>query len=450
MSMPTEFEESQPAKPSNLAKYVGLGAAGISAPLIYKYLRTVRLSSDPVLKGIQKASGGRYSRTLHTAAPESTFGKLKDKLLFDADELHYLGAKGKDYLKDAPVRPKKFNGATFLNDPGDTAYVKGKANVGGATPDQRRLLDSMENDKWKEYKYFNEHAPNALPPTDNLGELLKAQKAPRDMKARQEYLKQVQTLLKSKYPDGYILKPTGGVQSAGVLPTDKHDFAELYKQYRSQRLSKRISQLDSLNGDAWEHSWKNLRSEPGFEGRVLHQMMRDPSKVIVQKRMPLETKGPIGTFISNMVGANPSKELRVHVVNGRAVPELTTSRYFHPEMALFERQKLKDATNFAQSISDRLPKEHQGFNFAMDVAPLQNGGFTMIESNPGGASGLLHPGSTVANPWKLRKVLTGQYGQTASTVGAGLGATAIGGAAALGTKAIEANNTPQPYAPLIV
>jgi hypothetical protein len=336
----------------------------------------------------------------------------------------------------------------YATDPEDINFVRGTATAGSLSGRSAAKLRALAENKWKEYKYIEQHAPGALPKTENLQAVLKSlkiNKLPKASGKRLEMLQALETELKKRYRNGFILKPTDGSQSAGIFPSEKHNFQELYTEYKNQGLDKKLRGLNK--SDNWDRDWARLRSRPGFAGRVLDEVMRNPSRVIVQHKLPLENVSLPGKIMSTLTNRPMTKELRVHVVNGRVVPDLVSSRYFHPLRGITDRKMFDEAGHYAQNIVDRLPK-HQRGNFAMDVAPLQGGGFTLIESNPGGASGMLHPENSPLNAWRLRKAMTGSYGPAAAATGALAGAAVTsavaGGVTTFAAPYIKAMMQPPP------
>ena len=91
-------------------------------------------------------------------------------------------------------------------------------------------------------------------------------------------------------------------------------------------------------------------------------------------------------------------ELRVEVLGGKVLGRGSTiDRYAYMGEGSFKgkggkrssEEIIKEIEKHTQKIIDQLPDELRFMTFAMDIALLEDGSFTMIESNPGGNSGFL-------------------------------------------------------------
>jgi hypothetical protein len=159
-------------------------------------------------------------------------------------------------------------------------------------------------------------------------------------------------------------------------------------------------------------------------------MAKNPGQALVQRKIKIQKPGAIRTALGEAIGANPiSKELRVHVINGQVIPEMTFAR-FDPTVHVFDRQHLSGASEFAQKhIMDKMPKHMRNSSFNMDIAPLEGGGYRMIESNPGSNSGIIDVRKNPFAGAMMRKGLTGQWGKEVAGAGAAVGAGAVGAGA---------------------
>ena len=74
---------------------------------------------------------------------------------------------------------------------------------------------------------------------------------------------------------------------------------------------------------------------------------------------------------------------------------------------------------------DKLPDHLREASFAMDIAPLTTGGFSMVESNPSAVSGFFAPKWNAFTGLQMHKGFTGQHSVPVSAIGAlGTGAAA--------------------------
>lgn len=423
--------DAQEESPSKVPLLAGLGAAAVSAPLLYSAIRRPTYSSNKALAAMQRASKGNFARAVTHEAPTSKLRQYFEKALYDADELHYWPKGGR-----IPKKVKKFDGLVYhpQNDTAD--WVKGTTNAGLTPQRSVPLMDRIGDDKWKEYQFFNKHAPGAMAKTENLANVLGKKKIPRGRVQSREALDGLQERLSG--PKGFVMKDTAGVQSSGKFPTEEDDLATLYSDYKKRGLDKKIQKLTNedtaiAGGSA---RLKELKKDPAFSGRILDQAVKDPSKVIVQQKMNIAKPGPLRGLVSGALGNPRSKEMRVHVINGQAVHDLTVPR-FDPTSLAFDRDLMRGASDHAQKIVDKLPKQHRGMNFAMDIAPLEGGGYKMVESNPSSNSGLLDPYLNPLMGAKMRKAMTGQWSKNVAGAGALAGSAALGAGAYGVAKASE-------------
>lgn len=412
----------------------GLAAAGVSGPLIYRAMRKIAPSGDVALDALRAKARDVYTRAIPTKAPSSYLAKLRDKLLYTGgDDVAYT-----DY--DAPAATKKVKGMVRYSEPSDAAHVQGDVAT-GAAPDTADVLKRIQDNKWHEYEFFNKHAPEAFGKSENIKDVLAGlghTAIPADPAAQSAMLDQLQNTLRTRYGQGFLLKETGGLQSGGIFPNDKTHFNSMVEGYRKAGIEPKFNEgLKNLHANYGGDIGKlisEFRDDPHYEGRVLEQLLRSPENVMVQERLPLlEPKGLLRKTIPEKLGLTPNYEARVHVENGKVVPALTSARY-DPLMELANRDLLRGSDTFAQGIVDKLPPEHRNMSFAMDVHPLKDGTFKLMESNPGGQSGFLYPDVEPLSGPRLRKAHMGNYAKPISAITAAGGALAAGGlGAGIGT-----------------
>jgi hypothetical protein len=190
---------------------------------------------------------------------------------------------------------------------------------------------------------------------------------------------------------------------------------------------------------------EKYRSMPGYEGRVIDEMLK--GNVIFQEKLPLMRFDKRTADAMKRKGYGPTREFRVHVVGGKAVPSMATPRYpgFSPELVV-DALKARKAARWAQkNVLDKLPEAQRGMSMGMDVAPLKGGGYKVIELNTGGSSGLLDTVPGMSH--QLHKAVTGRYSKPAAGMIAGAAGVGGVGAGALGhklTQPPEAKEQPKP------
>ena len=430
-------EEQKEGKPSFLRRHPGLVAGAVVAPLTYALLRRKQLSANPRLRALQEAAKGRYTHVIDEMDPGSWVGRTLDRL-------RYAGGGNVIYRRSLHGNADVPGAVRHLS-PSSMNKVKGDVDGGHVFNDYD--LDTALDDKLHEYKFFEKHAPGSMGRSEGVGDVLKSMGQehtylPDDPAKRKEVLDAIQSKLREKYPQGYLMKELDGLQSGGRFPTNADDLHALLNRYtdkvRSGALAPPERGVFGASPSDFTARMRELQQDPDFSGRVVQQLVFDPRQVMVQEKLPIDKLTGWRARLNKMLGqSNPSRELRVHVENGVASPELTTSR-FDILGSVFDKKRQREAASYAQGIVDRLPA-HQRGTFAMDIAPLQGGGYKMIESNPTGRSGLLFTDPRMAA--NMHKHYTGQYSHMVSGLGAGvagLGAAGLGVAGgALANKLTE-------------
>jgi len=424
----------------------GLGTAAISAPLLYKYFRRYQPSANPALRKIQEVAeraGGKFTRGVPMEEPASDLRKLWDRITHTgslSDDIVYTD-------RALPKAPKKVKGVVRLSDPEDKAFVQGQRTV-GASPEHARVTKRIGNSKMDEAAFFQKHAPGSMGKSESLKDVLGRlghTEMPQDPGAQAEMLSKLQAHLREQYPQGFVMKDVAGYRSNGRFPNETHDFNDLRRQFHEDRLPEMLNSVE--RGDIPEYeAIPKMTAYPSYSGRVLEGLVKDPASAMVQEKIPIRQPGGLRKWLVEKLhnpdssaywrrSISPSNEMRVHVEGGAAIPELTIPRY-DPTMHLAEPGIMQRATEFAQNTVNQFPEKYKGMSFAMDVVPTTEGGFKIIESNPGGQSGFLYPDVMPMSGPILRRQLTGRWGEAAAGAMAGAGAMGLGLGAAGATHAL--------------
>lgn len=423
--MPTqdEIQEAAPVAPTKPGFSISPGVASLLAALgtggaAYAALRRRTLSSNPRLRAIQLASKGQFTRILENPGPGSgPLGYLKHFLT----RLRWAGGGNVIYRPGMHRLPKgspeKIKGAVRHYTRRGDLHISGDVNL-SANPAARAAYDLIDNDKWKEYQIFNKALPGAMGRSEYLPDILKQigySNVPTGKNAQKEMFRKLQEHLHKKYPKGFFLKDVHSANTGGRFPTDKTNFLALLNKARKEK------------GNVYE-----IEDAHRTIAKILK---RGPESAMVQERLPLQKGSRIGRLWAKIRGDDPmnTKEVRVHVINGVVIPEMTVPR-FDQTMKFFGRRHLRNASAYAQKAVDKLPEELRNATFAMDVAPIKGGGYKIIESNPSGVSGLTSPKWNSMIGLQMHKAFTGQHSRPVAAIGA---TTAGLGAAALANKALS-------------
>lgn len=426
-------DEEQQEQPSFLRRHagplVGLAATAVAAPLLYRHLRKQRLSADPALRAIQEQSGGKFTRVIEgRGAERGPVGKFVDKLV-------YGGGGDVRYNRDLYDKMRsggaaRIPGAVMHNLPGEQ-FARGNVDL-IANPASDAVSSAFDyGNKMREYELFNHFAPGSMAKSESVSNVLSElghdlghrdpSRHAKQVEAfrrhmsdnsarRRDMLEGLEGKLREKYPKGYLLKDVDASATGGKFPSDAHNLREL------------------ATGD-------------GPAAQTMVNAVKDPRSVMVQEKLPLAQGTWLDRQFAKIRGLPATKEVRVHVMNGAVVPELTTAR-FSPTMHVLDRDKLHGANDYARDLMSKLPEGLREGTYAMDVAPLVGGGYKLVESNPGYRSGFLSAGNNPLIGVQSHKAFTGRHSQAVAGLGAGIGAGAIG----LGAKGV-ANKLTQPAGP---
>lgn len=416
---------------SNLLRNLGLGGLGTAAT--YALLRKVRLSGNPVLRAIQKASKGKLTgvdySTRSPALQEAIGVKhphawMPDwlrrpvmKLTRGVDEvkLHQLTheqlPERHQAIMDILQRrtPKKVpqqqieGAAVNFGEPALGRHYRGDVTPTGNIEDALRLAA----DKHLEAQWLERVMPGLGPkPYGTVQDFLRSRA--RDPAKR---IAQLQRKLQKAQPGGFIIKPRSAAATGDV-----------------------IKSTDDL---------MELMHAPGQKGEWVREMLKRPEQFVVQESIPIATERRIPFFGRKQHAgrAEMPVEYRVHTVGGQIVPGATVRRYpttgaLNPFKTWRERREL---TRQLQPHLDKLPAQQRDqMMMGMDVVRTPQGQFRVIETNPiGGQSGFLAPDITHAPtlaPHRVYRAITGRTSKPlAAATALGAGGTVAGTAAAADT-----------------
>jgi len=239
------------------------------------------------------------------------------------------------------------------------------------------IQQALEN-KYVESLFWKEYAPDAMPKTLLLSELLAGGRM-----SVSHLLKQ----LSERFPTGWVIKGVWDLGSEKSLITDGIDIAaelESYKVSDFDLYRKRIlrDKADFIAA-APEYLQDKLKAHSHYLGWRIHELLRQPHLALVQERVSI------------------LREFRVEVIGGRVLGGGSTlDRWWYLYHYGLDNHKKKDyqappqefferVEKFAQEMVNQLPPELRGTPFGMDIAVLEDGTVKMIESNPGGNSNFL-------------------------------------------------------------
>lgn len=237
------------------------------------------------------------------------------------------------------------------------------------------LIQALEN-KYTEFKFWNEYAPNSMPETVILREIAKPE----------DRIEVVVARLNQMYPHGWVLKGSWDLGSEKSIITSNMDIVQLVNEYLASDFDlyyQRIHSQMIQTNVAPEYELNMLKQHPNYIGWKLHRLFHNFDLSIVQEKVEI------------------LREFRVEVVAGHVLGNGSTlDRYFYEYKYDSSGTKLSGykappkamvqaVEKYAQDLVNRLPAEFRGMTFGMDIAVLKDGRTIMIESNPGGNSNFL-------------------------------------------------------------
>lgn len=409
-------------------------AAGLAAGLgAYGLARTPMLASAkkwPVLRKIQEMAGGRMLRHGIGEAPEVTpkgWEKLKRSILYGPE---VFGEKVPATVKGTERAPAAVFSGYWKKPPKGTFDPSLGPVTGREAGKMFRKAERLE-DKLLQARFLGKHAPGVMPETLGLKDILRKYNLPlRPGKHLAEDLFNLQKALKKEFGGrDYIIKPRAerpgfewSAGSKGQFPTGKQNLFKLYQRWKEIR-----SPYRRLFREDPDVAFETYVKHKGYKGRVVDEMLHN--NVVFQKKVDIpQFKGRMAERL-RASDFPTSKEVRVHVVGGKAIPMMSAPRYGGLSLQVIPEQiRAWHAARWVQkNVINKLPKKYHNLTYGFDIAPVKGGGYKIIEMNPGGQSGFLD--FPIVGNLPLYRAVTGRHTRPASAL-LGLGAGGAGAGAA--------------------
>ncbi|OFZ21753.1 MAG: hypothetical protein A2X94_15815 [Bdellovibrionales bacterium GWB1_55_8] len=248
--------------------------------------------------------------------------------------------------------------------------VMGKYNPGLINANIAQVLEN----KYAEYRFFNEYAPGSMSRTEILS----------DLTDKSKNVRKVVGKLNEKFPKGWVLKGVWDLGSEKDIITDKVDVIGEVEKYQASDFDVYRNELLSdkaLADAAPEYLNSELKKHPGYKGWKLSQVFKKPELSMVQERVNIKTEFRVEALAGKVLGGGSTVDRYsyVYLLND------TAGEYKAPP-----KVDVKKVEQFAQKVLDQLPENLRGMPMGMDIALLEDGTAVMIESNPGGNSNFLY------------------------------------------------------------
>jgi len=404
-------------KPYAVGGALGLGAYGL---LRHKFLADPK--RFPGLRHLQEMSGGEMLRAGLPEQPRNPtwWQKLYRSTVYGPE------VWGNKFPRGTGVKPPKaiFEGnSPEFQTPG--TFDPYSLGLKGKDLEEFHKTQQKYENKLLQAELLQKHAPGAMADTHKIEDIIKEYNLRLGEDTLAEDLPKLQEALKHKFGGKNYLLKTRNVREGGdpmttsVLESFPDQNTDLVKSHEGWK--KIRDEFHSLRKLDTTEAMRAFRRDPAFQGRVVEELLHN--NVIAQERLPIRQF--TGSIAENMKkrGFSPVEEYRVHVIGGKASPHLALPRNYSDPLhaGVGYAHTSRQAADYAQGIVDKLPPKHRNMTMAIDVAPMETGGFRVIELNPGISGLLSQPGM---NPALYREV-TGHSTPAISALG-GVAAAGIG------------------------
>lgn len=234
-------------------------------------------------------------------------------------------------------------------------------------------LASALNHKHWEALFWRQYASGSMPETELLGEVVSSLSD----------LLHVQKALNDRYKNGWVIKQVGESNSGLDVITSDVDLAAEVTKYLASDFEdfrrKKLAEWDERGADI-DYVIADLKDHAGFIGWKVHTILSKPFDAIVQRRAAIDKEYRVEVIAGRVLGDGSTVDRHAWEVEERTgrAPDISSAN------------EIANVEAYAQSLVDQLPLELRGMTFAMDIARLKQGGYMLIESNPGGGSGFLY------------------------------------------------------------
>jgi hypothetical protein len=448
----------------------GVGLTGLG----YGLSRRPSFSKNPILRKMQKDTGGEFYHTPYDYITPKEYAKLpwytklKRRFMYGPEAPAEWSEAEKAFKIDPALAEKVRKNQAAVARFGEQYPIEGKMPAfseeaqkvqwgeANSLPTERGVPKSME-DKLFEMQVLEKHAPGTGIKTRPISDIMDENNIYLDPQQGEFFERNLQDLqgeLRKQYPQGFFLKPRfGDAASSGMFPTDKSDFVKLYRDWGKMRPEYKAHQarveraVATGKGTNANEAAEKYRKQEGYSGRVFDpEFLND---LMVQEKINIQKHAPEVASRMRATGAGPTKEFRIHSMGGEIIPGLSSPRYFTGAVKdLVTEHPAANAAGrwFQKKVLSRLPKEYQGIPMAADIAPIEGGGYRVVELNPEFRSGVLM--KTPFGGQHVYKHMTGRYTPEMSAI-RGLGLGGLGAGAVAGGQAVYNKATTQEEIPRV-
>ncbi|MEK6555325.1 MAG: amidoligase family protein [Bdellovibrionota bacterium] len=233
------------------------------------------------------------------------------------------------------------------------------------------LMQQVMENKLVEAKLLDKYAPGSMPDFVLLRDFNLPKK---DADPRLVWKK-----LNATFPQGWVLKSAFDLASESSIITESIDIDTAMKAYENGFEEYFKAVTTETKGQDPEYVIYLVKKHPGYMGWKIKQVLKNTEIAFAQAKVKIKNELRIEVLGGNVLGHGST-------VDRYAYQDEMEGKAPRPKLA---SRLMRDGERFAQSVLDRFPPELKIMPFAFDVALLEDGSWTIIETNPGGNSGFL-------------------------------------------------------------
>ena len=321
-----------------------------------------------------------------------------------------------------------------------------------------------KDEKAIEAEFFKKYAPSSIPKSTTFFKGVKLHGT------LSERAVQLRAILDSRLGKKWVLKHSKDFQSAGTLVSNKTNFERLIQKYQHLKAndpvpgigvsSREFRKLEKTDPQAFVDHMNIRRGYQQFDR--IKRILQNPKMGLGQQKEDLifAPIAPRRTWLKQQINkalperlrmddtqyihAEPT-EYRMHVVGGH-VTGATSPRHaantlgdYFDVVSPIQRPGYRRMHEFVRKTIKKLPRGAREQSYALDVAPLANGKFKIMEANPLSVSGFLQnshpePGQVDwGHGWNMHRVMGAIQGRSTPLIaGTAAGAAGLAGVAGVG------------------
>eukprot|EP01080_Neovahlkampfia_damariscottae_P011250 gene11250-4069_t len=238
------------------------------------------------------------------------------------------------------------------------------------------IIHFLEN-KWFEYKFWEEYCPKFLPKTKLLLDVLPEGISRVDVPP-EIFVK----IANEHFPNGWIIKGVWDYNGINHIITNKLDIVKLHQEYKNSTFDSFMNEIKTtLQGcEPIEDINLEAKSHPNFVGWKIGHLLKNAASTFIQEFKPLQ------------------RENRIECSSGECPLDCMDSDDSYDDSTSKTFETKKKINNFFMTCINSLPENLRGIPLTSDAAILKSDSqsFVTIETNPGGNGFGIHNDKLIA------------------------------------------------------